>query len=238
MNFKDAIWPDSIDDLKTYLMGLANEKYKNFSKGLIPGDFLMLGVNVPTLKRIAKEIYKSDWKNFLEIDDEKTFEIKFLKGQVIANITSPCEYEEYFWRYLPSIDDWSSCDSFISASKVIKSDRGRFFEIAKKLIESEVEFENRVGFVILLNYFVDEEYKNDIFNAIRGFERASYYANMGLAWLLCVLYVSFPKETFVFLKENKFNEHVIKYTIRKVRDSYQISSEEKKRILELNFISK
>lgn len=238
MNFKDAIWPDAIDDLKTYLIGLSNEKYKNFSKGLIPGDFIMLGVNVPTLKRIAKEIYKGDWKKFLEVDDENTFEIKFLKGQVIANITSPCEYEECFWRYLPSIDDWSSCDSFISASKVIKSDRGRFFEIAKKLIDSEHEFENRVGFVILLNYFVDGEYKNDIFNAIRGFESTLYYANMGLAWLLCVLYVSFPKETFVFLKENKFNENVIKYTIRKVRDSYQISSEEKERILELGFKSR
>lgn len=238
MNFKDALWPDAIDDLKKYLIGLSNEKYKNFSKGLIPGDFIMLGVNVPTLKRIAKEIYKSNWKNFLEVDDENTFEIKFLKGQVIANITSPYVYEEWFWRYLPSIDDWSSCDSFISASKVIKSDRGRFFEIAKKLIDSEYEFENRVGFVILLNYFVDEEYKNEIFTAIRGFESTSYYAEMGLAWLLCVLYVSFPKETFDFLKMNRFSEDVIKYTIRKIRDSYQISSEEKKRILELNFISK
>ena len=159
MNFKDAIWPDSIDDLKTY------QKYSSYSQGDV-----ILAITWP-------------FKNF------------------ISNVFSSSISKKFFQSLL-----------YISLAILLSVG-----------IESEVEFENRVGFVILLNYFVDEEYKNDIFNAIRGFESASYYANMGLAWLLCVLYVSFPKETFVFLKEPVpiiFCSILYKYFIRLLIDDH------------------
>ncbi len=230
MDCRNAAWPRDRERFINYLESLASEKYRDFSKSLIPGEFVMLGINIPTLKKIAKEIYRGDYEEFLKINDGNIFEVKFLKGQVIANIRDEALYEKWFRWYLPLITDWSLCDSFVAASKVIKKNREHFFEIACELVRSEAEFEKRVGFVILLNYFVDAEYANKIFALVDGYDGGEYYADMALAWLLSVLYVKFPDETYEFLAKGSVTSEVVRYTIRKVRDSYRVSDENKERI--------
>lgn len=234
IDFSSFSWPVDKPKLVEYLKNISDEKYRKFSKGLIPGEFEMIGVNIPTLKKIAKEIYKGEWQSFLKIDDEGIFELKFLKGQVIANIKDITLYEEYFYFYLQCVTDWSLCDSFIMSSKVISKNRERFFGIAEKLIESDEEFKNRVGFIILLDYFVDKEYYDKVTHLIDGFVSDKYYANMGLAWLLSVMYVKFPDETYNFLKRAKLSFEVKRLTVRKVRDSYRVSRENKERISSIN----
>lgn len=232
MDFSLFKWPQDKTLLVDYLKQIANEKYRNFSKGLIPGDFVMLGVNIPSLKKIAKSIYKGNWQDFLMVDDEEIFELKFLKGQVIANIKDIGEYETRFWEYLPSITDWSLCDSFIMASKVISKDRHRFFPIVEVLIRSKDEFKNRIGFIILLGYFVNEDYFEKILPLIDGFKSDKYYANMGLAWLLSQMYAKNPLKTYEFIKRAQLSQEVKNYTVRKVRDSYKVSKEDKEKILD------
>lgn len=233
MDFKNCNWPLGIKELKTYLRSIANEKYKNFSKSLVPGDFEMLGVNIPTLKKIGREIYRGDYESFLSTDDSGIFELAFLKGQVIANIKDPDEYEKWFLWYIPSITNWSLCDSFIAASKVIKKDEERFFKIAEELIKQDAEFKNRVGFVILLDYFVDDNHKARILKLLEGYASDRYYANMALAWLLSELYVKYPEETFEFLINGGMSEEVMKYTVRKIKDSYRVSQENKDKLKRL-----
>lgn len=227
MDFKNASWPDDRKVLLRYLNSLSNTKYRDFSKKLIPGDVYMLGVNLPTLKKIAKEIAKGDYERFLKTDDGGLFEFKYLKGQVIASIKDVDEYERYFWRYLPSITDWSLCDGFIASSKIIREHKEKFFDIAKGLIESSDEFEMRVGFVILLDHLVCEEYVDRIFRLIRGFESEFYYANMALAWLICELYIKYPKETQSFLSSKPISLEVLKMSERKIKDSYRVSVQDK-----------
>ena len=223
----------SKDSVIEYLRSISEEKYKTFSKGLIPGEFEMIGVRIPTLKRIAKEISKGDYEAFLKIEDDDIFELKMLKGQVIANIKDKDEYEAQFFKYLPKITDWSLCDTFVASSKVISRNRERFFEIAKDLLKEKDEFKNRIAFVILLDYFVNDEYYKQIYSLIKGYESEYYYSNMALAWLISVLYVAYPSKTLQFLKKNRFSGEVIKYTIRKIKDSYRVSEDDKNALKEL-----
>ncbi len=50
---------------------------------------------------------------------------------------------------------------------------------------------------------------------------------MAEAWLICELYIKFPKETEKYLKNNKLNNFTQNKAISKIRDSYRISKEEK-----------
>ena len=52
-------------ELLPRLQALADEKLANFSSGLNPGSKPMLGVRLPELRKIAKELAKEDYKGFL-----------------------------------------------------------------------------------------------------------------------------------------------------------------------------
>ena len=227
MNFKNANWSKDRDTLIRYLNSIANTKYRDFSKKLIPGDVNMLGINLPTLKKIAKEIAKGDYEKFLQIDDDGVFELKYLKGQVIASIKDVNEYEKYFMWYLPMITDWSLCDGYVAASKIIKKDKERFFDIATKLISGGVEFEARVALVILLVYMVDDEYVERVFKLIDGLKSDYYYVKMAHAWLICELYIKYTDRTKKFLLSTPPEKDVLKMAIRKIKDSYRVTAEDK-----------
>lgn len=227
MDFENIDWHKGNGTLLNYLDSIKEPNYRDFSKKLTPGEFTMLGVRIPILKNIAKSISKGDYEIFLKLNDKNIFELRLIKGQVIANLKDLDEYKKYLDEFIPLIDNWAICDTFLCSSKIIKKDRPYFYRKARSLLNTRDEFENRVAFLILLCYFVEKDYLDDAFELIKGYESDKYYANMALAWLLSVMFVKFPEETKIFLLENPFDEQVTKYTIRKIKDSYRVSKENK-----------
>lgn len=217
----------SKSEILEYLYSVSDEVYKSFSKKITPGEFEMIGVRIPTLKQLAKKISKGNYREFLKINDENIFELIMLKALVIANIKDVEEYKKYFTEFLPKISNWAICDTFLAASKIIKRDMLYFFNLSLNLIEEKEEFLNRVGFVILLDYFVSEEYIDTICKKIRNFKSDAYYANMALAWLISVMYIKSPEKTKEFFQDNNLDKTVIKMSIRKIKDSYRVSLENK-----------
>ena len=55
-----------------------------------------------------------------------------------------------------------------------------------------------------MDYFVTEEYIDQIYNLIDGYKSDRYYANMALAWLIAELYIKFPESTKEFFKKCNF----------------------------------
>lgn len=50
---------------------------------------------------------------------------------------------------------------------------------------------------------------------------------MAEAWLICELYIKYPKETKAFIKNNNLNKFTQNKAISKIHDSYRVSKEEK-----------
>ncbi len=227
MDFKNVDWKEGTAPLLTYLNTISEPTYRDFLKKITPGEFTILGVRIPILRNIAKTIYAGNYKNFLATDDEDIYELKLLKGLVIGKIKDLEEYKSYFNEFIPKIDNWAICDTFLSSSKIITEDRPYFFDLSRKLLQPRDEYKNRIAFVILLDYFVDREYLNKIFDLIKDYRSEHYYSNMALAWLLSVMYAKFPQETKEYLLKNMFDIEVSKYMIRKIKDSYRVSKEDK-----------
>ena len=54
---------------------------------------------------------------------------------------------------------------------------------------------------------------------------------MGLAWLLCEMFIKKREETINYLKNNNMNSFVINKMISKCRDSYRVSTADKEFLL-------
>ena len=54
-----------------------------------------------------------------------------------------------------------------------------------------------------------------------------FYINMAESWLICEIYIKFPKETEEFLKKNNLNKFTQNKAISKIHDSYRTGKDEK-----------
>ena len=73
-----------MNNIREKLFGFSDEKYASFSSGLTPNCKPMIGVRIPELRKIAKEIAKGNFRSFLKEGEEEYFEELDLKGMVIG----------------------------------------------------------------------------------------------------------------------------------------------------------
>ena len=74
-------------DIKLQILEKAENDYKEFFSSLIPNINNVLGVRLPVLRKIAKEIHKSaEWEDFIKQTDCQYMEEIMLQGMVIGLI--------------------------------------------------------------------------------------------------------------------------------------------------------
>lgn len=201
-------------------------EYKKFSERIIDTNYPIIGVRTPILKKLAKSMSL----DILELNNEKYYEEVLLKLFVISNIKDKEEYDKYFNKYIYKIDCWSLCDSFVTASKIIKKNKEHYFNVVEELLKDDYLFAVRVGLVILLNYYVEEEYLSKIFDLVDNINREEYYIKMAIAWLLSICYIKYPRETSKYLDNTKIDDFTYNKTISKICDSYRIDKETKQEL--------
>ena len=154
-----------------------------------------------------------------------------LKGFIIGSINNLQELDNYFNDFIKLIDNWAICDSFCASLKIVKTNKEYFLTIIYKLINLKSEYIVRVGLVLLLDYYVLEEYLEDIFNILNKINSDLYYVNMAKSWLICEVFTKYEKETLLFLENNNLDKFTINKAISKIRDSYKVSEKNKKYVL-------
>ncbi|MBQ6224657.1 MAG: hypothetical protein IJJ58_05765, partial [Campylobacter sp.] len=105
-----------------------------------------------------------------------------------------------------------------------------FFNFLQPYLISKKEFYVRFGLVILLGYYVKEEYLTFIFDTLDNFKHKGYYAKMAAAWLLSVCFVKFPQKTFIYAKTSKLDKWAFKKGIEKTRQSFRVSKDFKEKL--------
>ena len=64
-----------VAQVRRQLVRLAEERYRAFSARLLPPGTRLLGVRLPRLRYLAREIAGSDWRAYLEAAGKDTFEV-------------------------------------------------------------------------------------------------------------------------------------------------------------------
>jgi 3-methyladenine DNA glycosylase AlkD len=211
-----------------YLYSIKDEKYKEFHSGIcLNCKYEILGIRLPNLRKIAKEISKTNIEEFLKVSNDKYYEEVMIQGLVISDIKDEPTFYKYFKEYINKIDNWALCDTFCNSIKIVKNYEDKYFNEAIKLSLNDEEFISRVGLIIILNHFIKEENLSKIFETLNKIETDKYYTNMAEAWLVCEMYTKYPNETLKFIKSNKLNKFTHNKAISKIHDSYRVSPQEK-----------
>lgn len=163
---------------------------------------------------------------------DKFYEEVMIQGLVISHIKEKALFEKYFKIHIQKIDNWALCDTFCSAIKIVEKYEEKYFKESLSQSLSQDEFISRVGLVTILDHFISKKNIDVIFDTLNKIKSDKFYINMAEAWLVCELYVKFPKETFEFIEKNNLNKFTQNKSISKICDSYRVSKEEKEALKE------
>ena len=227
------------EEIKIRLYELAEEKYREFNQKLLPGVEHVLGVRLPLLRKLAKETAKGDFRAYLseaqkKISRDSIHEEIMVQGLVIGYAKMEREeYRKYLDEFAPKITNWSVCDSCVSGFKFMRTDPDYWFEYLKTYRASKEEFELRFMIVAMMVHFVDEEHIDEILAICNELRHDRYYVKMAVAWALQVCYVKFPEKTRRLLENNSMDDFTHNKAIQKIRESYQVSREEKDELVRM-----
>lgn len=211
-----------------YLISIQDVKYKEFHSSLVlNSQYEIIGIRLPIMRDIAKKITKGNIEEFLTYAQDRYYEEVMIQGLVISHIKDEEVFYKYFKKHVNKIDNWALCDSFCSAIKIVRKYEEKYFNEAIKMALNKSEFISRVGLVMLLNHFVNQNNLETIFDTLNKIQSDKFYINMAEAWLVCEIYIKFPKEAKEFIKKNNLNKFTQNKSISKIHDSYRVSKEEK-----------
>lgn len=226
---------------------IRNELYKNmdteygkYVASLSPNAGNIIGVRIPVLRNMAKEIAAVNWKEYLDKAYDDTFEEIMLQGLVLGYAVGRVEdIFLYLDAFIPKIDDWAICDTLCSTFKTAEKYPEETWEYLMKYLDEDRiingatpacrnrEFELRFVVVMMLNHFLNDEYIDKVLYALNIIKNDGYYAKMGVAWAIASAYVKYPEKTMQLLKNNNLDDFTFNKSIQKMQESFRISDEDK-----------
>lgn len=213
------------------LVALKDEKYKEFNSKLCPDtNKEMLGIRIPVLRKLAKEILKEDdWIEFVKKDEVQYFEEIILQGFIIAyskmNFNEKLEYIKIF---VPRMDSWAITDTFVPTLKIKQENLKEYWDFIIKYTKSKREFEVRFAIISMLDYFITDEYVDKVLEVLNNISHEGYYVKMGVAWTLAEIGIKYNEKAMNFLNsENKLDNFTFNKTLQKMIESYRIDKNQK-----------
>ena len=217
-------------EIKKKLQELSDTKYKEFHSSLCPGTENIIGVRVPILRNYAKELFSvQNWKETIKQIDNQYYEEIMLQGMLIGqakkeNIEIVLKYIE---EYLPKIDNWAICDVFCAGLKITQKYKEEMWNFIQKHLKSDKEFEIRFAIVMILDYYIEEEYIKRDLEILDKITHEGYYVKMAIAWAISVCLIKFYDETIKYLQDCNLDNWTYNKAIQKALESYRITNEQK-----------
>ena len=218
-------------NLRDQLASLADDEYREFSMRGIPCNRPFLGVRIPEIRKLVREVPSTDFTELLEATPI-TIEEVIARGFLVARLPY-VGMLKYFDSQISYLDNWCTVDTFCaSLRKTIKKHKSEFLDTKiESLLRSQNEFAVRAGLVCLLDFYVDFDYLFLIFDRIESLRnRDEYYIKMAIAWLLAECFIKYPDETFSYLEQSTLEKWTFNKALSKICDSYRVSFEAKQQI--------
>lgn len=229
-------------DVRQKLLALAEPEYRAFHSNLLPGIEHILGVRVPKLRDLAKQIVKavssdpdqSIWRMYLDTVQCEYYEEAMIFGMIIGY--AKMDDEERIQRldsFVPLINNWAVCDCCCSTLKFMAKNPEGWFPYLLGQIQKGDEFSIRFGVVCLMDYYITEAWIDRLLQIFQSVCHEAYYVKMAVAWAVSMCYVKFPEKTREFLETDTLDTFTHNKSIQKIRESYRVSKAEKEELNKL-----
>ena len=223
-------------NIREQLESLAEPDFQQFMAKLIPNieQSKIIGVRLPALRKIAKQIAKGDWKYYLGEYPAKSYEEIMLQGMVIGYLKEDIEeLLKQIEKFLPKMDNWSVCDSFCTGLKQTKKYPKEMWEFIGKYINDERTYFVRFSVVMMIFYYTDKEHIKQAFSYFDKIRHEDYYVKMAVAWAVSIYFIKMPEQTMTYLQNNRLDDFTYHKALQKIRESQKVDKETKEKIKEM-----
>ncbi len=225
--------------IQKILFRYQDTKYADFSAKLVPTlpRESFIGVRSPSYKNIIREIKElpaSELETFLTDLPHKYHEENCLQIALINKINNYEECLSALENFLPYINSWAVSDGL--NPPVLKKNRQLLLPKLQFWIRSDKAFTQRVGMLLLMKYFLDDDFKSEFLELTASIRSKEYYVNMMTAWLFAEALVKQWDTAISFIQNKKLEIWTHNKTIQKACESFRISPEHKEllRSLKIN----
>ena len=232
-------------ELVKRLLAEQDLKYRDFHASLLPNisKKSIIGVRVPTMRKIAKEFASSatpvELDKFLDKLPHKYFEENQVHLFVVERIKDFDECVRRIEQFLPYIDNWAVCDG--KSPKALLKDESRFYAKICEWLKSTKPYTVRFGVNMLMAFFLDDRFDKSQLKLVAAIDenlfddagRAEcptdrYYVQMVIAWYMATALAKQWDATFPYIKGRKLSPWLHNKTIQKACESYRITDAQKK----------
>ena len=214
--------------IREKLFALQDKKYAEFQAKLTPNvaPELFIGVRVPEVRKLAKEIFKSgDYSEFLNELPHKYYDENMLHGLLIAEIKDFDLCVSETEKFLPFVDNWAVCD--IMSPKIFKKNKALLLPKIREWAKSEHTYTCRFALEMLMSHFLDEDFKPEYFEIVTAVHSDEYYVNMMIAWFFATALAKQWGSALPVIESNLLDIKTHNKTIQKANESYRITPEQK-----------
>ena len=215
-------------EIKKKLLSLKDEEYRQFVARLVPNidPETILGIKTPEMRALAREIFVSEAREeFLNTLPHQYYEENLIHFFVIAMIKDFDQYIKAVETFLPYVDCWPVSDQ--SSPKVFKKNHDKFLPYIRKWIASRHVYTARFGIRMLMNEFLDDDFKEEYPELVASKKGDDYYLKMMIAWYFATALAKQYDAILPFIQEQRLDIWTHNKTIQKAVESNRISPGQK-----------
>lgn len=205
------------------LSGMADNGYAVFHGRIANTKKQILGVRMPSLRKLSKRLSYADVEN----EDTGVYEIVMLQGLTMAKLS----YEE-IKSLIPTVvrnfDSWAFVDCVVPSCKSIKQNIDKAVSELYDICNT-TEFFKRFYIVTVMDFCPLSRVAMD---KVAKMQNGEYYVDMAIAWYISELFTLNFELALEYM--NRFSYTIKKMAVRKGLDSYRVSKEQKSRLRLLN----
>lgn len=221
-------------EILTRLQTMAEPEYARFSATLIPDPPPILGVRLPRLRALAKELAKvlPAAPELWDALQGPYLEQAMLHGMLIgAARLSEEERRTRLEEFLPRVTNWSVCDSAAASCKWMAKNPGFWLSWLQDLARRPEEFAARFGLVCLLDHFTaTPEGRRLTLDACSAAPCPALYTRLAVAWAVSIAAVKEPELGLAYLQEDSLDDFTHNKAIRKICESLRSTPDYRTRV--------
>ncbi|MBE6714585.1 MAG: DNA alkylation repair protein [Ruminococcaceae bacterium] len=218
-----------MESIRESLFAMRDEGYRKFIVSLIPNvdKERIIGIRTPALRKLAVKISGTDIaRSFINDLPHEYYEENNLHAFLLEQMTDRKLLYAAIQRFLPHIDNWSTCDSF--SPGILAENKEELSEYINIWIKSEHVYTVRFAVCMLMKFFLDKDFSDIYVKKVSEICSDEYYVNMGCAWYFATALAKQYDSVIPYFQSGELPLWVHNKAISKASESLRISDETKK----------
>ena len=210
------------------LLAVKDEAYRALQTKLVPNvpPETIVGVRTPDLRRIAKNVSaRADCGAFLSDLPHEYYEENLIHFFVLAEIKDFDACVRGVEAFLPYVDCWPVSDQ--ATPKSFRKNREKLLPYVKNWIASEHVYTARFGLRMLMNEYLDADFRPEYLELAASKTGEDYYLKMMVAWYFATALAKQYDAALPYLENHRLPEWTHKKAIQKALESFRVTPEHK-----------